>query len=151
MTKTTYCPSATELRESPKLFLYELTMFHFTINALADPSMESNKLLKNAILESALIHTRNLYEFFCGKESLNNNIIAGHFAKNSDGTPWKSPSLSFIASCKDKINKALSHLTYTRVKNKPLWPYIRISQNIELAYSAFIDLLPELEHSKWQD
>ncbi len=151
MTKTTYCPSANELRESPKLFLYELMMFRFATDSLTDSSIDSNVLLKNVMIESALIHLRNLYEFFCGKESSKDNIIAGHFIeKKPDGTAWKSPALPFIASCKDRINKSLSHLTYTRVKGKTCWRFKRIRQDIEFAYSEFFSLLPISEHSKWQ-
>ncbi len=82
--------------------------------------------------------------------SCEDNIIAGHFIKNSDGTHWKSSALSYIASRRNDINKALSHLTYARVKNKPSWHIKHIMQDIESAYGEFLALLPEREYSKWQ-
>ena len=110
----------------------------------------SNTALKNVIIESALIHARNLYGFFSGKESSFDDIIAGHFVKNSDDTVWKSSKLTFISSRKEDINKALSHLTYTRIKFKPTWDIDRIRQDVEEAYVEFLALLPITENPKWQ-
>lgn len=150
MTKTTYYPSKTELQGAPEKFLYELMMFRAAINLHIEHSTQTNPVLCNVTLESALIHARNLYGFFCGEESWEDNIIAGHFIKNSDGTHWKSSALSYIASRRNDINKALSHLTYARVKNKPSWHIKHIMQDIESAYGEFLALLPEREYSKWQ-
>lgn len=150
MAKAAYSPSSNELQGVPDLFLYELRMFRVATDALQDPSAQSNPALKNVILESALIHARNLHDFFSGMNSPKDDIIVGHFVKNSDGTPWKSSKLAFIKSCKNDINKALSHLTYTRVKFKPVWNINRIRQYIEEAYAEFLALLPATERSKWQ-
>lgn len=145
-----YRPSAIELQGAPDPFLYELRMFRIATDALADPSVQSNPALKNVIIESVLIHARNLHDFFSGNESSNDDMIAGHFVRKPNGTAWKSSKLTFIASCKGDINKALSHLTYTRVKFKPAWDIDRIRQDVEKAYVEFLAFLPVTESPKWQ-
>ncbi|MDP8218795.1 MAG: hypothetical protein P9M03_08725 [Candidatus Theseobacter exili] len=150
MVKSDYIPDAIELQGAPDLFLYELRMFRVAMDALTTPSVQGNTTLSNVVLEAALIHARNLYDFFLSKKSPKDNIIAGHFVSNADGTPWKSSKLTFIASCKGDINKALSHLTYTRVKFKPTWNLNLIRGNIEDAYTEFLDLFPIAERHKWE-
>lgn len=145
-----YSPSPDELQGAPDKFLYELQMFRVATDALQGPSVQSNPALNNVILESALFHARNLHDFFSGMDSPKDDINAGHFVKNSDGTSWKSTKLAFIKSLKGAINKSLSHLTYTRVKIKHSWDISRIRQDIEEAHAEFLALLPENERSKWQ-
>lgn len=145
----TYRPSAIELQGAPGQFSYELRMFFVATDTLQNAAVQSNPGLKNVILESALIHARNLLDFFCGKESREDNIIADHFVINIDGAPWISSKLTFLSSCKTDINKALSHLTYRRVKFKPTWRITQIRQEIEDAYAEFMALLPVDERSKW--
>ena len=149
--KKVYQPSIADLQGAPDKFLYELNMFKISASVLENPAVLGKQLiLKNVILESALVHSRNILDFLCGEESSRDDIIAGHFAKNKDGSPWKSSNLRFLRSCKDDINKALSHLTYTRIKNKPRWNISRIRQEIEDAYNEFLYQLPEQERSKWR-
>jgi hypothetical protein len=124
-------------------------MFLVAADALQNAAVRSNTRLKNVILESALIHARNLLDFFCGKESQKDDIIAGHFVRNPDETPWTSAKLAFLSSCKTDINKALSHLTYKRVEFKPTWQITRIRQEIEDAYADFTALLPANDREKW--
>jgi len=147
--KKAYQASTLELQCAPALFLYELRVFLAATSFLQDPAVQNNPSLKNAILESALLHSRNILDFFCAKESSIDDISAGHFVKNADGTPWTSFKLSFLISCKGDINKSLSHLTYTRVKFKPSWNMTKIRQEIEDAYSEFVTLLPLSERPKW--
>lgn len=144
-----YRPSAIELQGATKQFLYEFKMFLVAIDACQSHAVQKNLTLNNVMLESALIHARNLLDFFCGKESPKDNVIAGHYVRNPDGTPWVSSKLTFLSSCKADINKALSHLTYSRVKFKPTWRITEIRQEIEDAYAEFTTLLPVNDRSKW--
>jgi len=144
-----YSPSAIELQGAPKQFLYELRMFLVATDALQDAAVRSNPRMNNVILESALMHARNLLDFFCGKESEKDDIVASHFVRNPDGTPWTSSKLAFLSSCKTDINKALSHLTYKRVEFKPTWQITRIRREIEDAYADFTVLLPANNRTKW--
>lgn len=149
MAKPIYQPSSIERQGAIEQFLYEFRMFLVAIDACQDHAVQKNLALNNVVLESALIHARNLLDFFCGKESPKDNVIAGHYVRNPDGTPWTSSRLTFLSSCKADINKALSHLTYSRVKSKPTWQLTQIRQEIKDAYAEFTALLPGNERLKW--
>ena len=148
--KPIFKPSVDELKGAHNKFLYELKMFRITANAYATNSVPGDPAFKTAVLEAALIHARNLYDFFTGNESWEDNIIAGHFVKDPNGALWKSTQLAFLALRKGEINKALSHLTYTRVNSKPTWNIEPICQDIENAYSEFLALLSATERIDWQ-
>jgi hypothetical protein len=151
MAKPVFVPNATELAGARGPFLYELEMLRLTTDlfivqspVLADPT------LKRALLESALVHARNLLDFFTLDPSPSDDILAAHFIAQPDGSSWKPTGLTHLASRRGDINKALSHLTYTRVVHKPGWPFYRIRSEIETAYTEFIAALPESDRTGWQ-
>ncbi len=147
--KKPYVPCQLELRYAPEKFLYELGMLRASADALSLSSILNGSPLWNIILEAALLHARNLYEFFSRKRCAKDDMLAGHFVKSKDGSFWTSGKLGYLASLKQDINKALSHLTYTRVSKKPCWDVERIRDEIEDAYAEFLALLPESERSNW--
>jgi hypothetical protein len=97
-------------------------------------------VLFRALLESALVHARNLLDFFFGVHSPCDDVLACHVVS---GYPAPSAALKYLASCKSDINKTLSHLTYSRVVRKRSWPFHRFRFDIEKAYADFLALLPE--------
>lgn len=137
-----YEPSPNEREEAPEAFKYELEMFRI---AFERRSNEQDNFFSNVMLECALLHARNLLEFFTGKSN-KDNIIASHFVN-------EPPQLPYLKSLWNDINKRLSHLTYTRVKaeKKYRWNLSKISDEIEAAYSEFLDFLPEEDRSKWPE
>jgi len=104
----------------------------------------------NAFLEGALLHLRNLYDFFCGLETEKDDIRASHFVPRATGQlRWTSSKLDTVKSLIPTINKSLSHLTYTRISRKPKWPLKKLAQEIEYAYAEFKSLLPDSERGQW--
>jgi hypothetical protein len=112
-----------------------------------------NDSLRSAILETVLLHARNLLEFFTGDQPIigrldEDSIRAGHFVKGS--TWWKSSKLSHTKSRKTDINKSLSHLTFKRIKENYKWDDLpKIKGEIEASYIEFLNLLPDEDRAKW--
>ena len=144
-----YEPSECERSGAPRAFEYELKMLRFAIEEHSRVQGQTD-----ALLECALLHTRNLLEFFYQKQPPeNDNICAGHFvgefAKNKTGNWWKSCRLPYLKSQKVAINKSLSHLTYERIGAEYKWDLAKIKHEVETAYSEFFNLLPEEDRAKW--
>lgn len=148
MTKPNYTPSSADINSAPDLFVYEMRMFRGTTDALLSRAPACDDwVLYRALLESALVHARNLLDFFVGAASPNDDVLACHVLND-----YTSPSafLEHLASCRSDINKTLSHLTYSRVARKRSWPFWRFRGDLETAYAEFLALLPESERAEWQ-
>lgn len=141
-----YQPSKCERQGAPGAFRYELQMFRFSTQLcelFKDPhSLLFNKYIHDAVLEAALLHARNLLDFFTGKPSLKDDIVASHFVGNPLGLPY-------LESIRNDINKSLSHLTYTRIGAEYKWDLPKIRDEIEAAYNEFLQLLPQKDRAKW--
>jgi hypothetical protein len=151
MSKGAYKPTPAELEGAVDQFLYELHMLRETTKPFIQRSpLVADETMKRVFLESALVHARNLLDFFICESSRNNDILAAHFVTAEDGSTWKPKGLEHLASCRFDINKALTHLTYTRVKSKPSWSLDEIRREIEEAYEEFLSRLPENDRQQWQ-
>jgi hypothetical protein len=105
---------------------YEIDMLLFDAQSLISRKNNENNQtdpLQNALLESYLIHLRNIIDFLWVLPTHKNDIYAGsfipkgnpisqNFSKERDKVSGDS-----ITSIKDRINKQISHLTYTRTNN----------------------------------
>ena len=143
--KTAYSPAADESKAASAKFRYELLMFrhaHDLLNTI--PAIDATY---NITLEAALLHLRNLYDFFCSPPTHQDDIQARHFTTHPLTTIHSC--LSAVAARQDDINKSLSHLTYTRTKKKPSWNMDAFREEIENAYQAFLALVPADERSEW--
>ena len=148
MTNPNYTPSGADIDSAPALFVYEMRMFRGTTDALLSRAPACDDwVLYRALLESALVHARNLLDFFVGAASPRDDVLACHVVND-----YTSPSavLEHLASCRSDINKTLSHLTYSRVARKRGWPFLRFRRDLETAYAEFLALLPESERAEWQ-
>lgn len=147
--KPPYKPTKLELEGAPRALLYELQMFRFSVQRCMDL-----ELLHNEALETALLHARNLRDFFCDDHSTEDNICAGYFVDESHKKEgwWKSSRISYLLQHRTKINKLLSHLTFSRIKKEKDdkgWNLKVISEEIEKAYAEFYKLLPQEDGTKW--
>lgn len=157
--KNFYQPTQSERAGAPRAFIYELNMFHFSVQLCEffryPCSTLLNSNIHNVALEAALLHARNLLDFFIGVQPMvgdldEDSIRAGYFVgKNSW---WTSSKLPRLKDRKKDINKGLSHLTYSRIKNKQRyrWNMQEIKKEIDDAHAEFLKLLPEKERGKWQ-
>ena len=148
--KEAYVPSDVDLAGAPGPFCYELDMFRTTTDALTNGSLgQCSTLIQNAVLESALIHCRNLVDFFTAVP-LKDDVVAGHFVAGADGAPWRSESMPECLARRDEINKSLMHLTFTRSSQKPIWRWDFFRAEVEEAYAQFLILLPLGDRDAWR-
>jgi len=77
--------------------------------------------IRNALLESYLLHIRILIDFLINTERLkDDDVLAIDFFEDIDG--WKAiiaPKKERLETLKKRLNKELAHLTYTRANKKP--------------------------------
>ncbi len=146
---TPYQPSEHERQGAPEAFKYELEMFSYAEEQLSNAQGD----LRNAMIECALLHARNLLDFFTGNQPMmakidESSIRAGHFVEGNIW--WKSSKLSHLQKRKKDINKALSHLTYDRIGAEYNWNDLsKFREEVEAAYSEFCQLLPCEAPAKW--
>jgi len=151
MARAPYEPTAAELAGAHSPFLYELEMLRGTTDAFIQhlPLLQDLTVMR-AFLESALVHARNLLDFFTCDPNASDDILAAHFVPASDGKPWKPSGLRHLTSRRVDINKALSHRTYARSLKKPRWDFPRMRVEIDDAYAQFLRLLPDATRDRWQ-
>lgn len=145
---TPYQPSEPERQGTPEAFKYEMEMFCYAEGQLS----KAQGNLRKAMIECALLHARNLLDFFTGNQPMTGrmdekSIRAGHFIK--ENTWWKSDKLSYLQKRKKDINKALSHLTYDRIGAEYEWDLAKIKDEVEASYIEFVKLLPKEDRTKW--
>lgn len=136
-----YKPKSSELERAPRAFLYELRMLHDYVQ-----SYKHIEIIRNAVLESALVHTRNLLDFFNRNPTPKNDILACHFVDDP-------PRLTYVEGLRDDINKSLNHLTYSCVKpgKEYVWELDKIQKEIDDAHAKFVQLLPKNKQAEWQE
>ena len=143
-----YEPSASECRGAPRAFEYELEMFYYAEEQVSS----ARDGLRKPMIECALLHARNLLDFFTGGQTVigkmdKKSIRAGHFIR--ENTWWKSDKLPYLQKQKKGINKALSHLTYDRIGAEYEWDLAKFKDEIEAAYTEFFELLPQEDRAEW--
>ena len=113
------------------------------LDALLVPGNSSTNMenLQKALLESFLIHFRNLYDFYGKERKCKDDMVAGDFFREWDISSAIPESLREI---RPKANKYLSHLTWTRVKeSEPEWKYKQMEKEIEKMRTTLSEKLPD--------
>lgn len=99
---------------------------------------------QHILLESFLVHTRNLYGFFCTIEKQRyqeNDLTAKDYVKD-----WEKPDFRYLEEVKDQINYRIVHLSKLRndVPSKlDKWSIISIRREIEEAWMEFLQKVPD--------
>jgi len=143
-------------REQQKLCLvyYEKMMFEQMYKRLIEPESEYLSLdLKNALLESFLLHTRNLIEFFQGtdkkppyKKNCFDIVISDFLTKSGKKFEIvKEGEWRITGDHKGKINKRLSHLSEKRLNPGKDWveEIKTFKEEITERFNAFVENLAE--------
>jgi len=125
---------------------YELWMFQKTAEALAT-GICGEGVLHNALLESFVIHARNLLDFLYPKKNLwPDDVIAGDFFDDPKSWISERPSKSEkIASLHNRAGKEVAHLTYARLdvtpETKP-WQFVEIANEVVSVFDKFLAIVP---------
>jgi 5-methylcytosine-specific restriction endonuclease McrA len=99
-------------------------------------------------LEAALLHVRNILDFFTGDSTSYDDIQAAHFLPGFTG--WKSDKLELLRERRKDLNSSINHLTYRRTKGRLDWDELKmICDEVHAAFEEFITLLPKDEQPRW--
>ena len=108
-----YRPTADELLKALDAVYYEIKQL---VDMIAPTT--GHPALDNAVVESRLLHVRNLLDFFAFDSRKNDDVLGTHY-----GFPLSPVAID--ETYDSRLNKDLAHLTYSRTKRtqatKP-WP-----------------------------
>ncbi|MFH1919163.1 MAG: hypothetical protein ABIP48_04640 [Planctomycetota bacterium] len=108
-------------------------------------SLVANKKI-SALLESFLLHARNLRDFLYKDNAAKDDVLAVHFFDQAeDWRKRRPPKGSYLESLRDRLNKALAHISYSRLKYRDdmRWNIAQIKHDIETPWEAFLLALPD--------
>jgi hypothetical protein len=88
--------------------LHEFKMFWWLSGVIA----YMDGYMHDALLESWLVHLRNLILFFCHSRSDTDDVIAGDFLDNPGD--WSQIESTTFKTARERANKELSHITEKR-------------------------------------
>jgi hypothetical protein len=98
--------------------VYELWMFCTVGQALTAP-LQMTEALRNALIESFVIHLRNLIDFFYPGQVQSDDVVAAEFFENSDDWPNLSSISPVLSNARTRAHKEVSHLTRKRFAGTP--------------------------------
>lgn len=120
---------------------YEWGMFHATAQRI--PSARDD-VERNALVEAFLVHFRILRDFVYPQELAWTKYLDDAIAFDYDAswtavaTDWKECS----PNEKQRVDKLLAHLSYTRPTLGHQWPIPDMVKAIDAAFKSFITALP---------
>lgn len=135
--------SLSDLKEASFHLNYEINMLFISRVALSEAKNNASGAIKNgyllnAILESFLIHARNLIDFFYLDSPRPDDVVAEHFIKNWNRQ--RPPVTDLLKNTKSQANKHLAHLTYQRRSlDQPSWAFERIERDLINVLKKFFE------------
>lgn len=122
---------------------YELDMFNYADKQLQRTDLSDKE--KNVYLETFVIHTRCLLDFLYTPENVKpDDILAEHYIDNPEVYIENFSEMhEILKKARNRANKDLAHLTYSRVletSNEEKWTS-KISEEITLAFAKFLELV----------
>lgn len=108
-----YVPTPEEMTKALDHVFYET----WQLTVLTERG-STETVLNNAIVESRLIHVRNLLDFFEHSPSPRDDVLCTHYGFGASIIPVEK-------QYRDKLNKDVTHLTYSRTKRSEAdkeWP-----------------------------
>jgi hypothetical protein len=120
------------LREAAFHLQYEIGMLFETAHKLENCD---DVVLYNALLESYLIHARNLIFFFFEEALRDDDIVASHFVEDWNTIRgWRPP---LLRKAGEEANKKVTHLTYRRLDDTYSWDLEAITREISAVVLLF--------------
>jgi hypothetical protein len=149
-----FVPSAQQREVARQHVVFELRMFkevaHQHLAALGERPQDTPAMCRvSALRDSALLHLRNLHDFFMVPRK-KDDIIAADFVAPEHSDWTAAPLLAAVAEAVEDINKFRSHLTYTRTQRTRSWPLDVFEREIDLAFTESLLRLPDDERQTWR-
>jgi len=113
-----YIPSDHDKAKALDAVFYEIDQIVFLFSHLKNPSLEP--ALTNVYLDALLVHIRALLDFYekTKRKQGGDDVLAGDYG-------FSAKSINIDKCYRDRLNKDLAHITYSRVKRTPStkgWP-----------------------------
>ena len=110
------------LKMADEHLVYEIDMYHKAARKIADPAVQRDPVVRNAVIESAAIHTRNLLKFFFDDRPRNSDMVAGDFFEKTED--WAAIQARVLNGATIDVilkreSKEVVHLTYDRLDVDP--------------------------------
>ena len=123
---------------------YEIGMVFETAYKLTDSSVnpKGDIVVYNALLESFMIHTRNLIYFFYNDPTYD-DIVAAHFVFG-----WellRGVKSLRLRNVEEEANKKVAHLTYRRFSDDTSWDIQAIVQELQVVLAKFCAQVDDLK------
>jgi|GEM_PF-2317965 len=135
-------PDGDTLKKAFQHVRYEAWMLKQTSRMLPSfPNLQEP--CDRAVLESFVIHTRNLLDFLYKGEG-KNYIAAEHFINADVWRAQRPKQTRLLRDAYKRANNDVAHLTYTRLENSKSdnpWPIPEITKEILEAYAVFEKLV----------
>jgi hypothetical protein len=136
---------AETLRAVSEHLQYEYWMF-YSLAARIAAGGEGDRVVRNAMLESFVIHTRVLIEFLYSDTAWHDTAVAADFfAEPADWLAVRPTMSETLEDARRRVGKDAVHLTYTRLAQTPVtkrWPVAEIADEIGRAMTAFRHNVP---------
>ncbi len=145
--------SPEELRNASDWLIYEYWMLKGLAQLLLeDDDYTEIGLLRNAVLDSFLIHARALVDFFYRKPKVPTDVIAGDYFDNTEKAYWErhySKDPGWFKDTRTRIDKGVAHISYER--RKDAWDYIQIEREIGKVFDDFVKRVSlDLLGTRWE-
>jgi hypothetical protein len=131
----------TQLIDASAALYYEVLVLEATAKALSSQTVD-DPLQARAVIESFLIHSRNLIDFMYPTKPEKDDILAQDFFLDpGDWLRQREAEGAILQTSKRRINKLLSHLTYTRLKTSSedsKWDSVGLRDEIVLKLRVFL-------------
>jgi len=134
-----------ELRTTSEHLEYEFQMLVDTARAIDSERFDRKGMLHRALVESHLIHTRNMLDFLYPDpcKARTNDVIADDYFDDPDEWEQVRPRIQDLGQLQSRISKLLAHLTYYRQKLDRNWYSQPVTDQIVAAFEKFLHAASE--------
>jgi hypothetical protein len=142
-----------ELSAAAEHLVYEVQMARATAVGLASGLFPIGPL-HDAVLESFIIHARNLVHFFFPQGAQASDVLAEHyFPTPKDWNSLRGELPPSLVRLRGRANKEVAHLTYDRLlvtSKAKSWNTLRILSDLDSLVAKFrSSVSPSLLSEKW--
>ncbi len=132
-----------QLKRIARHVMYEISMMRATAIAAVGAR---DQFSKNVLIDDFLLHLRSVRDFFYADKPRKDDVIAEDFFSDPNRCQSARPPLSpIVRNNKTRIDRALAHLSYTRLKYKGRskgWNIGGMVRGMERTIDSFIRALP---------
>jgi hypothetical protein len=143
-----------ELRKASDHLFYEIWMLQSLARGMASGVFGEGPA-NNAVLESFVVHVRNLIYFLFAEKPKGDHVVAADFFDSQDVWEAIQPEKTdLIKASEIRAHKEVAHLSYDRIKVTPEakpWNFLAIEREITAAFNAFLSSVPtEFLGKRWE-